>query len=88
MKLKDKWLCEECGEVCTEYLTATNPFDDINTIIGCPSCKCVDTLVGACWKCNAQAEIGMRHMEHRYIYTCGKHRPPDAPYDEWKAKYL
>lgn len=71
-----RWYCEECCEVSESYLTAPNPFDEDDTVTGCESCKSVDSLVAACWKCNRPGSIGTPHCdEYRYIQTCFEHNP-------------
>lgn len=59
-----------------ELLTATNPFDDTDTITGCPSCKSIDSCVNACDEpeCWQQATCGTPTATG-YRTTCGKHRP-------------
>ena len=72
--MTDKWKCRECAVTVTEYLTAPNPFDATDSIIGCPNCKCVDSLEGVCDEhgCNQISSCGFP-TETRYRRTCGKH---------------
>jgi len=75
-----RWLCEECGHVSETYLSAPNPFDDDDVVIGCENCKSVDSLIAACWKCDRRAGIGTTaSTEYRYVHTCGEHNPERAP---------
>jgi len=72
--------CQErrCGWRGTQdqMLTAPNPFDPGDSIVGCPGCKSVDTLVEVCDEpgcaefssCGTPTPTGYRR-------TCGKHRP-------------
>jgi hypothetical protein len=47
-----------------DVLKSENPFDKSETVLGCPKCKAVDTIVMLCDMpgCNA-------------VSTCGKHKP-------------
>ena len=38
---KKKWKCNECNEISleTELLYAKSPFDETDTLTGCPKCK-------------------------------------------------
>lgn len=78
MTQKEKVVCTErrCGWHGTndEMLVSPNPFEPDDTIIGCPSCKGVDTLVVACdvegcWK---ESTCGFPTPEG-YRRTCGVH---------------
>ena len=42
--------CGVCDLICNndEFLTAINPFDESDTIIGCPECKSIDSMVPVC----------------------------------------
>jgi len=72
----ERWYCEECNEVSTEYLTAPNPFDADDIVTGCPICHSVGSLIAACWKCNRPAGMGTPDSKvYRYIQTCFEHRP-------------
>jgi hypothetical protein len=59
-----------------DVLTAPNPFDNEDTIIGCPNCKSIDTIEtvcdeDGCWElvtCGTPTENG-------YRTTCYKHVP-------------
>ncbi len=53
----DRWLCRECGHVCTnaDLLRAPHPFHSPFTprfcskqIVGCPKCREVETMTRAC----------------------------------------
>jgi hypothetical protein len=76
----ERWKCEECGHVCTEYLTAPHPFykpETGETVCGCPHCFSVDKLVGACFveDCNEAGSVGMFHDDGEYHYSCFNHSP-------------
>lgn len=72
----DKWVCRECKKVTAIHLSAPNPFDNTDTIIGCPNCQSVDSLVSACWKCDREACIGTTaSTEFRYVHSCHEHQP-------------
>ena len=48
--MMSKLICEECdwhGQD-EDMLTAINPFDKDDTIIGCPKCFAINTLLPAC----------------------------------------
>jgi len=71
-----KYVCAEC-EWCgpeADALTAPNPFDPDDIILGCPSCKGAQTLVGACEKdgCTYESSCGFPTTDG-YMRTCGKH---------------
>lgn len=72
--MTDRWKCQECAAIVTEYLTGPNPFDATDTIIGCPNCKCVDTLLQVCDEpeCNQLSSCGFP-TPTGYRRTCGKH---------------
>lgn len=75
----DRWVCGECGEL-VDPLYAQNPFDPDGTISGCPVCLSVESIVGACWKCDRIATGGYNsdHFEqtgYRYVHSCHEHRP-------------
>lgn len=79
-ELKAKWLCENCGEACTqdEILEAPNPFAPSDTITACPHCKGVETLIGACSAdgCNRPSSSGTPNVEgYRYVWACSQHSP-------------
>lgn len=77
-----KWVCEECGGFVTEHLTAVNPFDPDDEIVGCPLCKSVSSLRQACQigACNKPASGGYpRGHGFRYVWTCYHHRPAATP---------
>jgi len=74
----ETYVCEECGDETAVYLSAPNPFNRGETIVGCPSCWSVDSLVRACWKCKAPATSGTPNAGgFRYVHSCFKHRPKE-----------
>lgn len=74
-----RWLCEECGAVCGEnILTAKSPFDENDTLSGCPTCLAAESLIAACWKCDRPSSIGTPlNQQYRYVNACHEHRPPE-----------
>lgn len=78
MEARKKWKCEECGEITYEPLRALSPFDPDDELIGCPNCKSVNTLVGACQiaECTLAASSGNTNCYgFRYVWTCWGHSP-------------
>jgi hypothetical protein len=76
--LSDKRVCIDCqwrGTVA-EMLTAPNPFDPTDTIVGCPRCRQVETLRVACDEpeCWREASCGTP-TPNGYRSTCATHRP-------------
>jgi hypothetical protein len=73
-----KFVCLDCSEVVTdrEMLRATNPFDPTEGIVGCPNCKEVNSLVGACDEpgCSEQTTCGTP-TPNGYRRTCSRHMP-------------
>ena len=73
-----KYICEtrRCGWRGQEgqILKGPNPFDAEETVYGCPDCKCVGTLIGACEieGCWQESTCGFPTPEG-YLRTCGKH---------------
>lgn len=74
-----KWKCRECDDVFQHdaILTAINPFDPESTVVGCPTCKSVDSFVRACdWKdCEREATSGTPLADGSYTSRCWDHRP-------------
>ena len=73
---KDKVLCAECnwrGHL-KDVLTALNPFDLEDEIVGCPRCKSVNSISGVCDEmgCEEIDTCGFPTPEG-YRRTCGKH---------------
>ena len=80
--MEDKCICRECGWKGTEdkLLSALNPFDTEDTILGCPDCKSIESCVRACdvYNCWAEACCGYPvddkvAVTRKYMTTCGKH---------------
>lgn len=71
-----RYKCMQCEHICNEgeFLTAPSPFDSTETIVGCPRCKSVDSLVTACDEpgCNKEATYGWP-SDKGYRHTCGEH---------------
>ncbi len=74
-----QWMCRDCGAATLEHnlLTAKNPFDNTDTIIGCPKCFSVQDFIEICDEpgCTAPASCGFPVKEGfgGYRRTCGKH---------------
>lgn len=70
--------CNECvwRGLESEMLTAPNPFDADDSIIGCPQCKSVNSLFNACDEpgCWLSVSCGTP-TPGGYRSTCGKHQP-------------
>ena len=72
----ERWVCSECQQVTAEHLSAPSPFDENDTLTGCPNCLAVNSLESACWKCDRPGSIGTTaSTEFRYINTCRDHNP-------------
>lgn len=86
-KVMRRWKCRSCGDVSreTELLLAPSPFDDTDTLTGCPSCKgCSDGFDLLCDEdgCMQEAHLGWPTGDKAdkfggYRNTCGKHREAD-----------
>ena len=79
---KNKLMCGECDHFCTstEILKATNPFDQDDTLIFCPNCKSVNTMICICDEpgCLSKATCGTPSADG-YRNTCLLHfRPINA----------
>lgn len=72
--MSNKWKCQECAVVVSEYLVAPNPFDATDSIIGCPNCKSVNSLLEVCDEpgCAEYSSCGFP-TPTGYRRTCGKH---------------
>ena len=81
-----RWKCRSCGEVSreAELLTAPSPFDETDTLTGCPLCKgCSDGFDLLCDEdgCIQEAHCGWPTGDKAdrwggYRNTCGQHREP------------
>ena len=75
----ERWHCGDCGHVSETYLTAPNPFDSNDTVVGCENCKAVEAIGPACWKCDSPASIGSTGSDvYRYVQSCYEHDPARA----------
>lgn len=76
--MKSRWLCEECRNVCLEdeLLDADNPFKPGWTVVGCPNCLEVSSMVGACdtEPCDKRGIMGTQTADG-YRWTCYRHKP-------------
>lgn len=68
--------CVECDSISDEntLLTAQNPFDETETIHGCPVCKSIDTMVAVCDEpgCDKDVSCGWP-SDAGYRHTCYEH---------------
>lgn len=73
----DQWLCTECRAVSSgpDVLYADNPFDNTDTVAGCPACASVDCIIKVCDEsgCAEPATCGFPAEDVRYRHTCGQH---------------
>ena len=78
--MKRKWVCENwrCSNVCTDNtaLSAPDPFNPGETLVACPKCREVGTLIGACdFKgCKKPSSSGSPTKDG-YVFRCYEHRP-------------
>jgi hypothetical protein len=72
----DKWVCEECGEVCSseEILMAVNPFNEEQMILGCPHCREVSSLVACCEADGCSNPIYFDPATDELSTKCKKHQ--------------
>lgn len=76
-----RFVCEECSaRISTKVLSAPNPFDNSDTITGCPSCKSVNTLRSTCdelgcWEPDTIGTPILHGQSEGYRRTCWKHVP-------------
>jgi hypothetical protein len=70
------WKCTECDTVWQDdkLLTAKNPFEEDGILVGCPSCKSINSFVLCCDEdgCTTAATIGFMQKDE-YRCTCQKH---------------
>lgn len=72
----NRWKCKECDWIGYDYLIAPNPFDSEYNVTGCPNCKEVNSLVGACHdvNCNREGTCG-NNTPDGYVWSCYDHQP-------------
>ena len=84
-----KWLCRQCNWTGTELLHAPNPFMLEEEIFGCPSCKDVTDIFGACDAdgCARESTTGVP-TDDGYKRFCSKHfvEAGVANFREWEKK--
>ena len=72
-----RWQCRECDAYMHEVdmLTAPNPFDPKDTLVGCPNCKSVGSFREICDEagCNDEATCGFPAKDSGYRRTCYDH---------------
>ena len=74
-----RWQCDDCGAITlgAELLRAKNPFDETDTIIGCPNCKSVSGFIEICDEpgCTNEATCGFPVDDAFGFYrrTCLEH---------------
>lgn len=73
-----KVICSDCGWIGddAESLKADHPFSWGDTVTGCPECRGIDTLSGACDEpgCDRVSTCGTP-TPGGYRLTCGDHAP-------------
>lgn len=83
--MSEKWKCNECGHhfVQDNFLVATNPFNNKETIYGCPECKTVDQFTNICDEdgCKSDATCGWP-SNPAYRRTCHKHMSKESEGDQ------
>jgi hypothetical protein len=83
--MNDKVICTErrCYWKGTtkDMLQGVSPFDPEESIVGCPNCKAINTLVSACYVDGCWKEVSCGYpTPDGYRNSCGDH------YREYKAK--
>jgi hypothetical protein len=72
-----RWRCQECKAITLEpaLLSAPNPFDPDDTIVGCPNCKSVAEFDELCDEpgCERPASCGFPTAAGGYRRTCYDH---------------
>ena len=73
---RERWYCETCGGVseASELLRGPHPFLE-QDIVGCPHCRHVECLVGACWACDSPSVGGAPFPDGDYRLHCSAHSP-------------
>lgn len=75
--MQTRWRCADCQHFCwlDELLVAPNPFDQAESITGCPKCKAVNEAVNACDEpgCMLDASCGWPSAGGGYRRTCHRH---------------
>ena len=76
-----RWRCSSCGVISleSEFLSAPNPFNEEDTLIGCPNCFAINDVVEICDEpgCEIEASCGFPVDDPAfggYRRTCYKHR--------------
>jgi len=72
----DRWYCENCGYVDTQFYTCPNPFAPEGAeLTGCMNCRGVNTLLAACHTgdCNELATDVCTRSDGGVAYSCSKH---------------
>jgi hypothetical protein len=76
--MESRWKCKKCKSIhhYGDVLTAKNPFNKNEVILGCPSCKAPDSFDQVCDEpgCENATTCGTP-TEDGYRRTCGKHKP-------------
>jgi len=76
MKETDKVICQDCSWKGTfkDLLVAQNPFDETESIQGCPNCKAINMTRLVCDEHGCWLEAGCGfNTEDGYRNTCHKH---------------
>ena len=72
-----KYYCDACEWVGESILIAPHPFDDKDTVTGCPNCLSVDSVQPACSfdGCGKRSNCGTP-TESGYKWFCHEHGAP------------
>jgi hypothetical protein len=75
----EKLQCKECYHkfLRNERLEADHPFERAAKCYGCPDCKSIDCFIILCDEpgCYQEADCGTPCEDHKYRWTCYKHKP-------------
>lgn len=73
----ERWQCDECGAIRDrrQLLVDKNPFDNTETIYGCPNCFSIDRFTRICDDdgCNLPVSSGWNDETGKRRATCYKH---------------
>jgi len=74
--VKNKWRCPDCHWIgpTDDFLEGKNPFDETDTILGCPACKAIVNFDQVCDEdgCDALTSCGFPTPDG-YRNTCYRH---------------
>lgn len=78
----DKIVCKECDfrGYTKDALKAKNPFDETDTIFGCPTCKSPNSFRSVCDELDCWREVSSgTPTKNGYRSTCHQHAPKAKP---------